>query len=102
MSFQNVEIKKQANIYFDGKVTSRQITTADGENKTLGVILPGSYHFNTDSEELMEVTQGACKVKIDGSDEWNSYSNGESFRIAAKSGFDIEVSDLLDYICSYY
>ncbi len=101
MSFQNVEINKQANVYFDGKVTSRLIKTADGESKTLGVMLPGSYHFNTDSEELMELTQGVCKVKLDGSDEWNSYKGGESFSVPANSGFDIEVSELLDYICHF-
>jgi uncharacterized protein YaiE (UPF0345 family) len=101
MSFQNVEIKKQANVYFDGKVTSRLIKTADGQSKTLGVMLPGNYHFNTDTEELMELTQGACKVKLDGSDGWNSYKGGESFSVPANSGFDIEVSELLDYICHF-
>lgn len=101
MSFQNVEITKKANIYFDGKVTSRLLKTADGESKTLGVMLPGSYHFNTDTEELMELTQGGCKVKLDGSDEWQGYKDGESFTVAANSGFDIEVSELLDYICHF-
>ncbi|NOR51192.1 MAG: DUF1255 family protein [Gammaproteobacteria bacterium] len=101
MSFQNAEIVKKANIYFDGNVTSRLIKTADGESKTLGVMLPGSYHFNTDTKELMELTQGICKVKLNGSDEWKGYSGGESFRVAANSGFDIEVSELLDYICHF-
>jgi len=101
MSFKNVEITKKANVYFDGKVTSRLFKTADGESKTLGVMLPGNYHFNTDSEELMDLTQGACKVKLDGSDEWNSYNGGDSFTVAANSGFDIEVSELLDYICHF-
>ncbi|MDH3354460.1 MAG: pyrimidine/purine nucleoside phosphorylase [Chromatiales bacterium] len=101
MSFKNVEITKQANVYFDGKVTSRLIKTADGKSKTLGVMLPGSYHFNTDTEELMELTQGACKVKLDGSDERNSYKGGENFMVQANSGFDIEVTELLDYICHF-
>lgn len=101
MSFKNVEINKKANVYFDGKVTSRLIKTAEGESKTLGVMLPGSYHFNTDSEELMELTQGACKVKLDGSEDWQGYKGGESFTVAANSGFDIEVSELLDYICHF-
>lgn len=101
MSFQNIEINKKANVYFDGKVTSHLLKTAEGESKTLGVMLPGSYHFNTDSEELMELTQGACKVKLDGSDELKDYQGGESFTVAANSGFDIEVSELLDYICHF-
>ena len=47
MSFKNVEVKKKANVYHDGKVTSRTIITPAGEMKTLGVMLPGSYRFST-------------------------------------------------------
>jgi len=44
MEFSNVTAQAEANIYFDGKVISHTIITADGERKTLGVILPGEYH----------------------------------------------------------
>ena len=40
--FANVSVKLEANIYFDGAVTSRGITLADGSVKTLGVMLPVS------------------------------------------------------------
>jgi uncharacterized protein YaiE (UPF0345 family) len=40
--FENVTIIKKANIYFDGKVTSRNVFFADGTRKTLGFMLPGS------------------------------------------------------------
>ena len=101
MSFKDVEISKKANIYFDGKVTSRQIKTASGENKTLGIMLPGGYHFNTGTEEIMELTQGKCRVRLDGRDEWSDYQSGEQFVVPANSGFDIEISELVDYICHF-
>ena len=101
MTFQNATITKSANIYHEGKVSSRSIVTAEGESKTLGIMLPGAYNFGTGAPELMEVLAGACRVRLDGESDWHSYSAGESFNVAGKSRFDIEVSDTLDYICSY-
>lgn len=34
--FQNVTVTREANIYFDGKVTSRKLSFEDGSIKTLG------------------------------------------------------------------
>ncbi len=47
--FSNVTVKKAANIYYDGKVTSRVVTFADGSTKTLGIMMPGDYEFGTES-----------------------------------------------------
>ena len=47
--FTNVAVIKKANVYFDGKVTSRTVVFADGSKKTLGIMLPGEYTFNTDA-----------------------------------------------------
>lgn len=41
--FDNVSIVREANIYFDGKVTSRVVLFQDGTRKTLGIMLPGEY-----------------------------------------------------------
>jgi len=38
-----VAIVKKANIYYDGKVTSRTIEFEDGSVKSLGIMLPGEY-----------------------------------------------------------
>ncbi len=35
MEFKNVTVVKAANVYFDGKVTSRTILFENGERKTL-------------------------------------------------------------------
>ena len=102
MQFTNVTAVAKANIYFEGKVVSHTILTADGSKKTLGLIYPGSFHFGTDKAELMEVVAGECKVKLDGESQWVAYGAGTSFAVAAKSGFDIEVSGgICEYVCSF-
>ena len=49
----------------------------------------------------MVLTAGACSVKLDGSEETKSYAAGDSFSVPAKSSFDIEVTEVMDYICHY-
>ncbi len=100
MSFKNVEVVKKANVYHEGRVTSRTIVTSSGEKKTLGVMLPGKYRFNTDAPEKMDVTQGRCRVML-ASGVANEYKAGESFDVPGKSYFDIEVLDLVDYVCHF-
>ncbi len=99
--FDNVSVVKRANVYFDGKCVSHTVFFPDGTRKTLGVILPCALNFGTDAPELMEVQAGKCRVKLDGSSEWQTYGAGESFSVPGKSRFDIEVLETLDYICSY-
>ena len=41
----NISVVKAANVYFDGKVTSRTVKFADGSRKTLGFMQPGEYAF---------------------------------------------------------
>jgi purine/pyrimidine-nucleoside phosphorylase len=101
MNFKNAEIKKKANIYDGGKVTSRTIITAEGENKTLGIMQPGVYHFGTEAAEDMEILGGICRVFLEGASEWQNFKAGESFHVASNSSFDIEVIELLDYICHF-
>ena len=101
MSFSNVEVVKKANIYHDGNVTSRSIITANGEMKTLGIMLPGTYRFSTEAPETVEITQGSCRIKLADKQDWMEYEEGESFSIPGNSHFDIEVSEIFDYICHF-
>lgn len=101
MSFKNAEIRKEANVYHDGKVTSRTMITASGEMKSLGVMLPGLYRFSTEAPEIMELNQGVCRVKLAGEDHWTDFSGGESFKVPGNWHFEIEVTELLDYICHF-
>ena len=53
-----------ANIYFDGRVTSTEVTFVDGSWKTLGVLLLGNYEFGTDAHEVMEIFSGELEVSL--------------------------------------
>jgi len=101
MTFKNVEVKKKANVYDEGRVTSRTVITPQGEMKTLGVMLPGTYRFSTQAPEVVEITQGHCRVKLAGKETWSDYQAGQSFEVPGNSHFEIEVDDLLDYVCHF-
>ncbi len=64
--FKNVTVIKKGNIYFDGKMTSRAVVFPDGSKKTLGVMLPGEYEFNTDAKEIMDIMSGHLEVPFPG------------------------------------
>lgn len=99
--FKNVTVTKKANVYFDGKVTSRTIIFADGSKKTLGIMQPGDFCFNTAAAELMEIIAGKLQVQLAGSDEWRNYGAGTSFAVPANSSFSLKVAELTDYCCSF-
>jgi hypothetical protein len=99
--FTNVTIVKEANIYFEGKVTSRSILFPDGSKKTLGVMLPGEYEFNTDQKEIMEIISGGLEVLLPGSDNWKWVEQGETFEVPAQSKFGLKVKRITDYCCSF-
>lgn len=99
--FNNVTIDVAANVYFDGKVTSRKVTFADGSFKTLGIMMVGEYEFGTEAAELMEITAGDISILLPNSDEWLDIKGGESFNVPAKASFKVKVKSLTDYCCSY-
>lgn len=99
--FTNVKVTREANVYFDGKVTSRTVHFEDGTHKTLGIMLPGEYEFGTDCKEVMEIMAGSLKVKLPGED-WKDMAGGDSFAVPANAKFKLQVKTLTDYCCSYY
>jgi hypothetical protein len=99
--FKNVTVVKKANVYFDGNVTSRSIVFGDGSRKTLGVMLPGEYEFNTSEKEIMEILEGDLDVLLPGANEWKTVKGGETFEVAADSSFKLRVKRLTDYCCSF-
>jgi len=98
--FNNVTIVKQANVYFDGNVTSRTIRFADGSTKTLGFMLPGEYTFNTADAELMEILGGELEVSLP-SAEPQTIKAGTAFNVPANSQFTVKVTKACDYCCSF-
>lgn len=101
MKFENVTAEAKANTYYDGKVVSHKVTLADETTKTLGVIFAGDYHFGTEQAERMDITDGNCTVKLDGSEESTAYTSGQHFNVPANSGFSIKVETICQYVCSY-
>lgn len=99
--FNNVSIVKKANVYFDGKVTSRTVRFSDGSEKTLGFMLPGEYTFNTGLAELMEILAGDLEVLLPGSSNWQVFQGGQSFNVRANSSFALKIHSGTDYCCSF-
>lgn len=99
--FTNVSVTREANIYFNGQVTSRTINFVDGSRKTLGIMQPGDYTFNTEAAEIMEILSGELEVSIAGAQDWQVIRGGESFEVPADSSFRVKVVDLTDYCCSF-
>ncbi len=100
-TFDNVSIVKKANVYFDGKVTSRTVLFADGSRKTLGIMMPGEYEFDTEAREVMEVLGGEMTVLLPGQSDWQTFKAGESFEVPADSSFKLNLDGVADYCCSY-
>ena len=97
----NGSVAARANVYFDGKCVSHTVTLADGSRKSVGVILPATLKFNTGAPEIMELIDGACRVRLAGSEAWTAYGGGQSFSVGANTSFDIEVTQTLHYICHF-
>ena len=96
-----VSVTTQANVYFDGKCVSHSFSTASGEKKSVGVVLPATLTFGTAAAEIMECVAGSCRYRLKDSAEWQTANAGESFHIPANSSFDIEVAEAFHYICHY-
>lgn len=99
--FTGVTVTREANIYYDGKVTSRTVIFPDGTRKTLGIMLPGDYDFGTDKPEIMEILSGEMQVLLPGAQEWIDVSGGQRFDVPGKSRFQLKVAVVADYCCSY-
>ena len=99
--FNNVNVVKKANVYFDGKCVSHTVNFPDGTKKTIGVIFPSKLTFNTGAPEIMEINAGVCKVKIAGESDWKTYQAGEKFNVPGNTSFDIETIEMLDYVCHF-
>jgi len=100
-TFNNVSVVRSANVYFDGGVTSRTLRFANGDVKTLGIIQPGEYSFNTGKKEIMEIQSGEVEVLLPDEHAWKRFSAGQSFEVKADSSFRIRAVSLTDYCCSF-
>ncbi|MFZ9677925.1 MAG: pyrimidine/purine nucleoside phosphorylase [Quisquiliibacterium sp.] len=99
--FDGVSVTTKANVYFDGKCVSHNITLADGTRKSVGVVLPATLTFNTGAPEIMECVAGSCEYRLKGSDSWIACAAGDKFSVPGNSSFDIRVRDSYHYICHF-
>ncbi|MBX3607327.1 MAG: pyrimidine/purine nucleoside phosphorylase [Piscinibacter sp.] len=95
------QVRTKANVYFDGKCVSHSLELPDGTKKSVGVILPATLTFSTGAPEVMELIEGACRVRLAGQPAWQAYRGGESFSVPGNTSFDIEVTQALHYICHF-
>jgi uncharacterized protein YaiE (UPF0345 family) len=98
---QGGSVATKANVFFDGKCVSHTVTLANGEKKSVGVVLASTLTFNTAAAEIMECVAGACEYKLAGSDAWQKSGPGDKFNVAANSSFEIKVSEAYHYICHF-
>jgi uncharacterized protein YaiE (UPF0345 family) len=99
--FAGVTVIKQANLYFGGQVASRTVIFPNGEKKTLGIMQPGEYTFNTGVPEIMEILSGSLEVQLPGSAAWVPITGGQSFSVAGNAAFTMRVHEVTDYCCSF-
>jgi len=99
-TIENATIVKAANIYYDGKVTSRTVNLSDGSTQSLGIMLPGEYTFGTNEAEIMEMLSGELDIRLPG-EEWKTLNTPETFNVPANSSFDLKIKTVTDYCCSY-
>jgi len=90
----------KVNEYFDGKVKSIGFQNAEPP-ATVGVMAKGKYQFATDKKETMTVVSGELIVKLPGESEWQTFSSGQSFIVAANQSFDLQVQVETAYLCTY-
>ena len=100
--FAGVTVVTKANVYFDGGVVSHTVLLPGNVKKTLGIIRPGTYHFNTGAPERMEIIAGDSRVKLDGHEPETAFGADTAFDVPANSGFQISVdAGVCEYICSF-
>lgn len=90
----------KTNEYFDGKVKSIAFQT-ETLPATVGVMAVGEYEFGTSQKEYMTVTSGALTVKLPGTEEWKTFSQGETFTVEANQSFQLKVAVETSYLCLY-
>lgn len=87
------------NEYFAGAVKS--LAYENGGKSTVGVIDKGEFEFGTSTPEIMFVIEGEMKVLLPGNAEWQVFSAGQKFEVAANSSFKLKVAAPTSYFCKY-
>ena len=90
----------ETNEYFDGNVKSIGFQTSTLP-ATVGVMEIGEYEFGTSQKETMTVVSGALTVMLPNSNDWKTFSQGDSFIVEANEKFQLKVEVATAYLCTY-
>lgn len=89
----------KVNEYFEGNVKSLGLSNSQG-NFTVGVLLKGTYEFNTSTKEWMTLTSGSWELELP-EEEIKSYGIWESCEIPSGISFKVYVKEDSSYLCRY-
>lgn len=101
-TLQNVTIETKANVYFDGRVTSRTGYYADGRRFTLGIITAGSYTFDVGDREVVQLISGSAEILLPTEESWRSVTAPDVFEIIADCKYQIRTTGAAEYLCDYF
>jgi uncharacterized protein YaiE (UPF0345 family) len=73
---------------------------ANGERKSVGVILPSTLRFDLTTKEVMEVVDGTAHVSINGAPE-QAFAAGQSWTVDAGAYFVIRAEQPVHYVCHF-
>ena len=90
----------KTNECFEGKVKSIAFQTATLP-ATVGVMAQGDYVFNTNEKEKMTVVSGTMNISFAEDDKVQTFTEGESFDVAANSSFKVNIPVETAYLCLY-
>ena len=97
-----VEVETKANVYFDGRVTSRSFYRPDGSKFTLGIITAGNYTFDVGDREVVRLIAGDAEILLPGETAWKKVTAPEEFEVSANSSYQIRTTGVTEYLCDYY
>jgi purine/pyrimidine-nucleoside phosphorylase len=89
------------NEYFDGQVKSISFQSRTLP-ATVGVMVKGTYEFSTDAKETMTVVSGELAVQYPGQTSWQTFVEGQSFDVEAKSSFKVNAIMDTAYLCQFW
>ncbi|MEG3639629.1 pyrimidine/purine nucleoside phosphorylase [Magnetococcus sp. PR-3] len=90
----------EVNEYFNGSVKSIGFKT-ETLPATVGVMVPGRYEFGTSQKETMTVVSGALTVKLPDQENWQTFTQNQSFQVDANKTFQLKVEVDTAYLCTY-
>ncbi|MGW5647755.1 pyrimidine/purine nucleoside phosphorylase [Saccharopolyspora sp. NPDC003752] len=61
----------------------------------------GEWTFEAPTREWMILTRGSWDAKLPGSEEWKTFSEGDSFQIGGNESFTVRITDTVAYLCPY-